>query len=174
MQITGARIVNRELVLTVPMEQAQHFINDFQAGEYEIKQKRQKRSLSQNAYAWVLIDKIAEKMHIGKTVVYRGAIRDIGGVSDIVRVRAEAVDKFRDSWEHQGLGWVTEILDSTDRYADIIIYYGSSVFSKQQQSALIDSLVQEAEALDIETLTPEELARLGELPPKRGRPRKHE
>ena len=160
MQITGARIVNRELVLTVPMEQAQHFINDFQTGEYEIKRKRKRRSLSQNAYAWVLIDKIAEKMHIGKTVIYRGAIRDIGGVSDIVRVRAEAVDKFRDCWERQGLGWVTEIGGYTDKYADIIVYYGSSSFSTKQQAALIDSLIQEAEALDIETLTPAELARL--------------
>ena len=126
----------------------------------EVKRWRKRRSLDSNAYAWVLMDKIAQATGVSKTEVYRKVIREIGGVSDIVAVRDEAVDKFREGWEKQGLGWQTEILDSKPRYKRVIVYYGSSTYDTQQMAALIDSLVQEAQALGIETLPPAEIARL--------------
>ena len=45
-------------------------------------------------------------------------------------------------------------------YKRIVVYYGSSTYDTKQMSALIDSLVQEAQALGIETLPPAEIARL--------------
>ena len=129
----------------------------------EIKKWRKKRSLDANAYAWVLIDKIAQATRVPKTEVYRQAIREIGGVSDIVAVPDNAVDKFREGWSKQGIGWQTEILDSKPGYKRIVVYYGSSTYDTKQMSALIDSLVQEAQALGIETLPPHEIARLNSL-----------
>jgi len=129
----------------------------------EVKRWRKKRSLDANAYAWVLMDKIAQATGVSKTEVYRKVIREIGGVSDIVAVRDEAVDKFREGWEKQGLGWQTEILDSKPGYKRIVVYYGSSTYDTKQMSALIDSLVQDAQALGIETLPPHEIARLNSL-----------
>lgn len=126
----------------------------------EVKRWRKKRSLDANAYAWVLIDKIAQATGIPKTEVYRQAIREIGGVSDIVAVPDNAVDKFREGWSKQGIGWQTEILDSKPGYKRIVVYYGSSTYDTKQMSALIDSLVQEAQALGIETLPPAEIVRL--------------
>ena len=126
----------------------------------EIKKWRKKRSLDANAYAWVLIDKIAQATGVPKTEVYRQAIREIGGVSDIVAVPDNAVDKFREGWSKQGIGWQTEILDSKPGYKRIVVYYGSSTYDTKQMSALIDSLVQDAQALGIETLPPAEIARL--------------
>ena len=141
------------------------FRQDFAALEdhdvrVEIKKWRKKRSLDANAYAWVLIDKIAQATGVPKTEVYRQAIREIGGVSDIVAVPDNAVDKFREGWSKQGIGWQTEILDSKPGYKRIVVYYGSSTYDTKQMSALIDSLVQEAQALGIETLPPAEIARL--------------
>ena len=129
----------------------------------EVKRWRKKRSLDANAYAWVLIDKIAQTTGVPKTEVYRQAIREIGGVSDIVAVPDNAVDKFREGWSKQGIGWQTEILDSKPGYKRIVVYYGSSTYDTKQMSALIDSLVQEAQALGIETLPPHEIARLNSL-----------
>lgn len=126
----------------------------------EVKRWRKKRSLDANAYAWVLMDKIAQATGVPKTEVYRQAIREIGGVSDIVAVPDNAVDKFREGWSKQGIGWQTEILDSKPGYKRIVVYYGSSTYDTQQMAALIDSLVQEAQALGIETLPPAEIARL--------------
>jgi len=37
-------------------------------------------------------------------------------------------------------------------YKRIVVYYGSSTYDTKQMSALIDSLVQDAQALGIETL----------------------
>ena len=41
-------------------------------------------------------------------------------------------------------------------------YYGSSTYDTRQMSQLIDNLVQDCKALDIETLTPEKLSLLME------------
>ena len=71
---------------------------------FEVKEARKHRSLSANAYAWVLIDKIAEKTGIKKSEVYKNAIREIGGVSDTICVMDKAVDRLREGWAKNGLG----------------------------------------------------------------------
>ena len=65
----------------------------------EIKKYRKRRSLDANAYAWVLIDKIAATLRVDKLEVYRQAIRSIGGVSEILCVQDTALEKFRAVWE---------------------------------------------------------------------------
>ena len=77
---------------------------------FEIKQSRRGRSLSANAYAWVLIDKIAERTGEKKTAVYRQAIKEIGGVSDTICVMDKAVERLREGWAKNGLGWQTDTL----------------------------------------------------------------
>lgn len=130
---------------------------------FEIKQARKSRSLSANAYAWVLIDKIAERTGVKKSEVYKHAIKEIGGVSDVICVMNRAVDRLRESWEKNGLGWQTEILPSkVDGCTNVVLYYGSSVFDSKQQSQLIDSLIQDAEALGIPTISDKELENLFE------------
>ena len=127
----------------------------------EIKKLQHKRSLTANAYAWVLIDKIAEKMQVRKEEVYRNAIRNIGGVWEIVCVQDKAVETLRRVWSHNGLGWQTDVMESKiGDCTNVILYYGSSVYDSKQMAALIDSLVQDAEALGIPTMTDEELAKL--------------
>ena len=78
----------------------------------------------------------------------------------MIAVRDSAVEKFRKSWEEQGLGWQSEIMDSQDGYKRVIVYYGSRSYDTKQMFALIDNLIQDAQALGIETATPEELAKM--------------
>lgn len=78
--------------------------------DVEIKEHREKRSLDSNAYAWLLIDRLAEKLRIPKTEIYRRYIREIGGNNETVCVTAEAADKLRSGWEHNGLGWQTDTI----------------------------------------------------------------
>jgi hypothetical protein len=127
----------------------------------KITKYRKRRSLDANAYCWVLIDKIAQATGVDKTTVYREAIKEIGGVSDIVCVQNDAVDKLREGWQAHGLGWQTDVMPSKiEGCTNVVLYYGSSTYDTKQMSALIDSLVQEAQALGIETLPPAEIARL--------------
>ena len=127
----------------------------------EIKKYSKRRSLDANAYCWSIIDQIAKKQHIKKSEVYRNAIRDIGGVSDIVCVASEAAEHLCRGWEAHGEGWQTEAVESANEgFTNVTLWYGSSVYDTGQMSALIDSLKQDAEGLGIVTMTEQETDRL--------------
>lgn len=127
----------------------------------EIKQHRNHRSLDANAYAWVLIGKIAEKTGVKASEVYRNAIREIGGVYDVICVQNKAVDRLREGWTKNGLGWQTDTLKSQlPDCTNVVLYYGSSVYDSKQMSQLISSLVQDAEALGIPTISDAEAEKL--------------
>lgn len=127
----------------------------------DFKQWRERRSLDANAYAWVLIDRLAARLNHTKTEIYREAIRGIGGVSETVCVRDKAVDSLIKGWEHNGAGWFAETLPSKIAgCTNVTLYYGSSVYDTKQMSALIDHIVQDCKAVGIETMTPQEIAAL--------------
>lgn len=124
----------------------------------ECKKWRNKRSLDANAYMWTLVDKIAQKTRQRPADVYRHAIKEIPGNSTLVCVQDKAKDVLQQQWQAKGLGWQTEELPSKIQgCTNIMLYYGSSVYNTTQMSLLIDSVVDEAKALGIETLTPYEL-----------------
>ena len=132
--------------------------------DLEVKEHRQKRSLDANAYAWVLIHKLAADMGLKPVEVYRNAIRDVGGNCTPMCVREQDVSRFIKSWEANGLGWPVEDLGPSQvpGCRNLLAYHGSSTYDTAQMSRLIDSLVQDCKALDIGTLTPEKLALLKE------------
>ena len=126
-----------------------------------IKPYQKKRSLSANAYAWVLIDKIAESTGKSKVEVYREEIRDIGGVSQTICCQEKDARKIEAYWKSRGLGWQAEEIDSKiDGCVCLVLYAGSSCYNTKQMSTLIDHVVQDAKALGIETLTPSELEKM--------------
>ena len=59
-------------------------LKEGQVYDVEIKEHREKRSLDANAYFWVLVDRLAEKLRIPKTDIYRRYIREIGGNNETV------------------------------------------------------------------------------------------
>ena len=133
-----------------------------EAVKVEIRKASRARTKDANAYCWVIIDKIAEKTGISRSEVYRHAIKEIGGVSTTVCVQDKAVDRLREGWESNGIGWQTDVLKSRiDGCTNVILYYGSSVYDSRQMARLIDSLVQEAETLGIPTY-PDEAERVKE------------
>ena len=159
MRIDSARFDGQNLILETKDLDALRFAYGFKAGEYEVVRKKKKRSLDSNAYAWVLIDKLAEKLSMSKEEVYRNAIRHIGGVSETVCVVEHGVEQLTRSWARNGLGWSYEVFDSKiPGCKNVILHYGSSVYTQSQMGRLIDSLVQDCKALGIETLSPDKLA----------------
>lgn len=133
--------------------------------ELEIKPYREKRSLTANAYAWVLIGKLADVMCIPKTEVYRHAIRDVPRASDLLVVKKESLHAFVTAWEAHGIGWmaIPEYSDYMIENDYVRIYYGSSVFDTRQMACLIDSLIAECYAQGIETLPPKDIDRMMQL-----------
>jgi hypothetical protein len=129
--------------------------------DFKIEEHKEKRSLNANAYAWVLIDKLAERLNLSPQEVYKNAIRHIGGVSETICIQNRAVEKFCEGWQKNGIGWQTEIIDSKlDGCSCVVCYYGSSTYDSTQMSRLIDIIVQDCKAVGIETLTPAELERM--------------
>jgi len=124
----------------------------------EIKLWRPKRSLAANRYMWALVDMIVRETRLTKDEVYRNEIKEIGGVSDILSVRDEAVERFCRQWETQGLGWQTEIVGSENGETTVIAYYGSSTFNTEQMNQLISNLQFEAQSLGLNTDTPDRQA----------------
>ena len=135
----------------------------------EIKKYRKHRSRDANAYAWVLIDQITTKLQEKEPKagwkpadVYRNAIREIGGVSTIVGIKTDAVETFRRNWEANHLGRQVEVIEGSTKegWSNVRVFWGSSEFDTAQMSRLIDSLIQDAEALGIPTITDAEAERL--------------
>lgn len=124
----------------------------------------QKRSLSANAYAWALMNQLAAKLNKPVLEIYRETIRDIGGSSAIISIRADAAKVFKTGWESKGEGWQVHKLDEMatpqGAFYNLQCWYGSSVFDSTQMHHLIDLIVQECQQQGIPTMTPEEIAKL--------------
>lgn len=120
--------------------------------------QQKKRSLDSNAYAWVLLDKLSAKLLVPKEQLYRHYITEIGGVSDTVCVKTESVNKLRETWQKNGIGWLTTTFPSaTNGFTNVILYYGSSTYDTRQMHRLIELIVQDCKAQGIETMPPDEL-----------------
>ena len=130
--------------------------------DLEVKEHKKKRSLDANAYAWVLINKIADALRITPIEVYRQAIQNVGGNYEVIPIKEEAAAHFKQVWEAQGLGWPCVDMGKSklEGYRNLRAYYGSSTYSTVQMSQLIENLVQDCIALGIEVKSEEELASL--------------
>jgi hypothetical protein len=130
----------------------------------ELKVHREQRSLEANAYLWKLLQEISGVVgNITKEEVYRNAIYDAGKF-DFVLLKDEATATFIHNWSSRGLGWIAEKTDvKIKNYQQVICYYGSSVYNTKEMSTLLDFVVNEAKELDIDTRTPDEIAKMEAL-----------
>lgn len=144
------------------VEGAKNAVDAFKSDiSVEVKDYRKKRSLDANNYAWVLIGKIAVVLRRSKLDVYRSEIRDLGDNFTFLAVQDNAAEAFRRTWEAQGDGWIVdEVPCKLNGCKKFCCYYGSSVYDSRLMSVFIDRLVQDAKELGIETLPPNELARM--------------
>lgn len=122
-----------------------------------ITPKRRHRSLTANAYAWLLCQKLAEELSKNgittKEDVYREAIRKCSIKPFIMPVRDDAVERWKNVWAGKGIGWVTEDYGKakTPGYTLIASYPGSSTFDTAEMARLIDYIVSECKDYGIET-----------------------
>lgn len=131
-----------------------------------IDKYREQRSQNANKYMWTLCTKLADKLSNSgvkhtKEDVYRNAIKEIGVWQDD-EIEPDKVKWRCAAWEQIGIGWLTERVDfSADGSKEVIrFYYGSSRYNSNQMHKLINNIVQDCEAMDIPTITPDEIANL--------------
>lgn len=139
------------------LEELDGFTSDMDV-EVTVKKHKEKRSLDSNSYFWILCDKLAEKTGIPKSEIYKKAIKEIGGNSDVLCLKNEAVETFCKAWESRGLGWQTDRLPSKiGGCTKVVVYYGSSTYNTMQMWLLIQNIVDECREQGIETMTQEEI-----------------
>ena len=130
-----------------------------EALDVKITKHRERRSLTSNAYAWVLITKIAQSMQppLNKNDVYVEMLKRYGQ-GDIVSIQKERLDNVLrafDYYEFKGIGEVRG-----KEFHHYMVYVGSSQYNTKEMSVFIDGIVEEAKELGIETLTPDELKKM--------------
>jgi hypothetical protein len=120
-------------------------------------QYREKRSLDANAYMWVLLQKLAEVLHTTKDELYIDMLGKYGVFTHII-VKPHVVARVKEEWRTvKELGEVTV---GGQTGIQLQCYFGSSTYDTKEMSVLIDGVVQECKDEGIETLPPDELARM--------------
>lgn len=134
--------------------------------QWDLKEHKQKRTLTQNAYYWQLLTHLAKKLHISTNRMHNILLRDCappfildGKVAmQPIPDTEKAMDEILES-ETFHLKPTSGIIVGQDGliYRWCIILRGSSTFNTDEMSALVDLLIQECKQQGIETLPPHEL-----------------
>lgn len=136
----------------------------------EVKKKTNKRSLSANSYFHVLSGKIADAMGVSKAysknfLLARYGQREIDedGNPIVLAVR-DGIDMMEREDIHTALVGSQEVYVEDQGYVEYSLYEvvrGSHTYDTKEMSVLIEGTITEAKMIGgIETMTPEEIARL--------------
>lgn len=161
MRIDGAKYEGGRLILSTSDPEARKLPYDFKPGDYDIVKTKKRRSLDANSYLWVLCSKISDAVRIPKEDVYRRNIRE-GSAYTPMPIKTEAVEEFKRIWAGHGIGWFADDIDHAKipGYRLIFAYHGSSVYDSKEMALLLDSVIQDAKSIGVETLTEAELSRM--------------
>lgn len=118
----------------------------------EITKASQPRSKSANDFLWAMCTDIGNALRppLPKEMVYRQVIRDVG-VYEPLPIRADAVETFQERWASKGTGWFADVVDDSKipGYKLVFAYYGSSTYTSEEMSRLLDYLKQDMENMGL-------------------------
>ena len=106
-----------------------------------------------------MCEQLADAIRSTKEEVYRDQIRKVGVYKDF-HLPPDEAKTFRAAWAQLGTGWLTEQVDDDGPLLVIRAYYGSSRYNTKQMSRLIDSLMEDCEAVGIVTISDSDKALL--------------
>lgn len=122
---------------------------------YEIKEYKEKRSLSQNAYAWKLITELGDVLRKSKEEVYLQMLKDYGQSTIIVVASDINILGYFKYYEK-----IKSFMNKDKKFDEYKIYKGSSEYDSKEMSIFIDGVVQECKSVGIKTLDDLEIEEL--------------
>ena len=142
-----------EITLTLPREYAKEaeYIADLKPDTFytmDVKKVQKTKTLSQNAYAWELMNLIGQHLRMWSSDVYKAMVRDFY-TNVTVKIPKESVEDYVRSWTSNGKGWMCEIICEDGDDIEIMSHYGMSVWTRQQMSDFIELFRQECTELHI-------------------------
>lgn len=138
-----------------PLQIIQWLYNADKEKQFDIKEHKEKRSLDQNAYCWKLINEIANRIRKSKEEVYFDMLKAYGQVSEISMLSSINPVGYFKYYEIE-----SKRMFNNNEFIIYRIYKGSSEYDTREMSIFIDGVVQEAQQLGINTLTPNQLLEL--------------
>ena len=123
--------------------------------KYEIKEYKEKRSLSANAYAWKLITELGNVLRKSKEEIYLQMLKDYGQSEIVSMLSSIEPSGYFKYYEEIGKGTIKD-----KEFTHYKIFKGSSEFDSKEMSIFIDGIVQECRSLGIKTLEDIELEEL--------------
>ena len=157
MRVDEAKYSGGCLILKTADQAARRFVYEFLPGDYEISKEKQKRSLNANNYAWQLITQIGNVLRMSKEAVYFDMLRQYGQ-GGAISVEERFSENFKRTYKYYESLGKSELKGKT--FEHFRFWVGTSEYNTHEMSIFIDGIVQDAKNLDIETLTPAEIARL--------------
>ena len=142
----------------LPKRLIQWLLEQDQTKEFEVTRYHKKRSLDANAYCWVLCSKIADVVMATKDEIYVQMIHEYAP-SMLIPVTSETeVKGYFKYYEFFQTSTINGV--PADYYK---VFKGSSDMNAYEMGKFIDHIIEDAQALDIETMTPSEIDRLKEM-----------
>ena len=145
-------------MIGIPKKLIAWLLEQDQTKEYEVTRHYKKRSLDANAYCWVLCSKIADVVMATKDDIYLQMIHEYAP-SMLIPVMAET--EVKGYFKYYKLFQTSTINGVPADYYKV--FKGSSDMNAYEMGKFIDHIIEEAKALDIETMTPSEIERLKEM-----------
>lgn len=121
--------------------------------QWEIKEKREKRSKDANALMWHCLSQMAKAISppIDKWDMYLMELKKYGKFSYVL-LDEKAVDSFKKLWRE------TEVVGEVDvngrKAVQLLCYYGSSTYNTKEMSVLLDGVIDDMKQMELEPPTP--------------------
>jgi hypothetical protein len=149
-----------------PFECIQWLANQDQNAQFEVTEakKRRKRSLTQNAYYWVMLNKLAAKLRMSDSELHKNMLREYG-VCDVFSILDDIpIQGYFRYYDVIGHGYV-----NGRRFKHIKVYKGSSQMTSVEFSRLVDGMREECVLQGIDVATPQEIAEMRWVEPAEGK-----
>lgn len=154
----------QHITVTVTSDFRQSFddLKDYEIS-VEIKRYREPRSKNANAYFHVLVNKIAEAQRLGNDEVKRQLVLEYGTLAtdetgSVLGAMLPASASMDDFYPY-AKWYKSKVLDGKE-YDCYLFYKQTHTLDSKEMARLIDGTITVAKELGLETMTPDQLARL--------------
>lgn len=144
-----------------PHEIAQWLFQQDRDKTFTVKERRKRRSLTQNGYYWALAAQLSDVLRIGRHELHETMLKRYAPCDVFTVLEEVPLEDYFDHCEVFAHGTL-----NGREYKHVRIYKGSSKMDSREFSVLLDGMIDECNQQGIQTLTPSEAASLKFVEPK--------
>jgi len=149
------RSLDGKLILMLETDAQPEDLHELTDKELSITFKKytKRRSLDANALLWAVLGELAAALHTDKWELYLLMLKRYGKYT-YVTLKPEAVEDFKQMYRE------CEIVGEADDRVCLICYIGSSTYSKDEFSRLLDGVISEAKEVGLKLKASTEIEEL--------------